>query len=1066
MTSYGGADRALTVYIADDGSSTNRLHIIRYDKTQNPLAPDFGAPVKFDANTGAVVDAKIRMDASGDGLLVWTQNSGSLPRLFASIYNGQNDVFSFPRAIDYAVIGENPTPDGVVDFDMALGKNGNGIISFSENNGGVWEAYGVYFNKTLGTFNPPEIVNLFPSLPDHNITSLQAVAGPPGSGGISFLQDTDATGGVNCCCGGSKFTSESSLSSFSAPISVNEDGGGAPPFDNDVRRFNLSCLPNGNLLWLMEMDDLAGVSRVYYRRMNNLLNFEEATPLDTGPMDSTHEFTYPLLAADSLGNAVALFLRGSPANPALYCNYYSAQSEAFLTAGPYRVSAGTGAGEVKPGFAMGYSAQGDGLAVYAETVDTPTGPAQSLWALHLPSGIQAFSSPFRADKGIVETSEIATLPMTFSTPKITGVTFGATGQAHVSFTLSDGRLSRLYLNHIDPGNPLSFLGVRPVDNSWRNSVFSQTSDIVIDQVEPGSGHFFAHPSDGTGFVLMLKRRTVGSTIDNVRLWGNTYHGYNMPPDTTVGPAIMVDTFLDSSQPRNVSDFAVATAADGTGLLAFVQNDGGTDELYLRSFAAGGLFGDVSATMDNATATTPGNLAVLMSDLGTGFVAFLQDSGLGALHLYVRRFNGGVFSYVGTTLTPGANEPLSMPGASGYGQVASFAWALDSAGRACIAFKQAKPSGVGIFTVRVNLDGSLEGPREISSTGLTQVSNPLLAVNGADAVLVVHTEGTPADLKSNFWISSALYASLAGPVGADVESAAPAVGGFVLAAGKADFLAAFEQDDGTGAAVFARRFLTGGAAPAWNVSAPTQLKGPTTPTMTWTTPRVVLDEADRGVVLFFENQTGASPTINLLASALEPDGTFTSPVYVDMDGSAAGYAVVDAKMTLHPASGHGVIAFTQLDDSTFSKIYTRGFHLGNAGTTTAIFESHASDRNEGGSVVTTDVVFYDICIDRYGKGMLVHSELDNPGADPNDTRVFLFGRPFDANTGSFGPSHLACRMLHIGTLGSGAGSDAEGCSNAALSADAQGNFTLIHLLSQNHQTNGLRERLFASGITMR
>ncbi len=1058
MVSYGGNERALIAYVSDDGSGTSRLSVIRFDKKNNPIAAEFRAPEKFDANTGDVADAMIRMDRFGDGLLVWTQVSGSINRLFASIYTGSTDSFSFPRVVDYTPDGENAVPEGVDAFDIALDADGNGMIGFYENSASPCEAFGVYYDKSLRVFNAPEKIGLFGSEAGHPFSKIMAEAGPAGAGALSFLQDTDSGAGQNDCAAGSKFSSESSLSSFSAPIRVNDN---TPPFDNPVREVDLSCLPNGDLLWLIEQNDGSGNSRVLYRRMDgNTGAFEEASPVDIALNDATSDFAHPALVNDPFGNAIALFLRETPGSPALYYNIFNSSLEAFSTGGPYPLS--TAGGAVEAGFMLSFDSSGNGEAGYVQSNDA-SGASKSVWAARYTAGITAFETPRRIDPGNVETGELSAMPLAFSSPEITGITFAQDGRAFISFTLSDGRLSRLYVSRSELADLKKFGEAFPVDGAFHNSVFSSTAQQVINRVEPGSGRFYLNPSDGSGFAAMLQRETFGAGADTVRLWACSYNGFNPAPDTLFKAACIADGFLDASSARDVSSFDAAGSAAGKSATAYVQNNGTTDELYVKygSIAGGGQDWS-SNSMDNGTMTSPASPGVKLGSDGAGFVLFAQDNGTGIVQLYARRINSSGVSNVGTTPVPGANEPISFTTAS-YMSVAGFSFELDASGRACVAFLQNKAAGqVCAAAVRIDPSGLVTGPIELSSPAMFSVQAPSLALASDGSALVLHVESVPATLKSNYYPSSSLFGATAAAVTADVESSAGPVNVVSLAAGGNLYLAAFEQDDGVGLTICARRHMAG----AWEGSAPLTVSGPASASKFFSTPNAGMCDSGGGMIAFTENITNPVPAVNLMAAVLRPaTGQFSTPEYIDSDNGAAGYPALNCRIGMNRSTGRGAVAFIQIDDAGLERIYTRGFDLAQGAAGLPAFDSHASDRNEGGAVVSTRVISFSIEIDRTGRGVLLHSELA-VSADPDLSRAFLFARTYRESTASFGQAVLACRMMNTGTGGPGSGSDAEISSSGILVPGGSGDFAIVHTVDQNHQTNGNRTRLFASGVTIK
>jgi hypothetical protein len=1003
------AGDALVVYLADDGTGTIRLHVVRYNHSLNPIIRYFSGPTLFDANSGDVVDAKVVLDAQGDGLLVWVQQSSGIPRLYASVYVGISESFTPPQLIDGT--GENTVPEGVGGFDVALDAVGNGVIGFYENPiaPGLCEAFGVHFNKFANqgapAFTAPEKVHLPGyTTPGHTVQKMLAVAGPANSGYLLTLQDSDPGGATAIHCSVSRFSSESSLSAFNAVTRVNPPG-----YDDDVTDFSGIVLPDGDGLFIYEQaNPTSNRTRIWSRIFDSATDgFTELMPRDLAPQTSASamDFGGPMLQARADGVAVAMFLSTGP-GAALHTNVFHPETRSFDTTQSTVVS-GSG-GDVGSRFLFAFQSGGSGEAVFTQAVSGTGGPYR-MYASRFTGGSRAFSDPPRAcDLGTAEKGPINT--MTFSNPTPVGIGFDGSGRCLVGFTLSDGMLDRLYVNRGPLANPHQFEGARPVDGAIRGSLFSGSATRT--EVVPGDA-ILALDTAGTGGIAVWRQREIMGANTIVRLFGASYHGYNQAPSPMLRGVQHIDEHAaDPNRPVILYDGAGTTTGAVT---AFVQDVAGSEELFIRVYDGTGNQFDLPGltSQDNGTPGAIQDVKVVAGQGDDAFIFFLQDDGTGTIHLYGRWYRASDRTLVNLRVGMAANVPLSNTGGT-YGSVTDLA-ATSRAGRAFAAFRQVDGTGFEVFGLRVDADGTVTGAARFSSGSGTALGAPSLVAGSAGRGLVLFQEGQALMARV---VALASFGqtppgtpdsvSGSGPVGA-VEASGDGFG---------NFLVAFESgtSGGNGISILFRRFFN--VSNAWE-SGPLAVSPAGTANIDYRMPKIQATVGGRGLILFKVNDRSSVPADMSLMAVTYDAAQATSlaaPVIVDNDAATLNGLDVDtAAIAMEPLSGRGFITFTQDTDGTVNvqnRLFSRGFDLSRIGTANPVFYVTAVDMTEGGASAQTEVSLFLSAVAGDGKGFLVHTERIPTGM-PSTTVTHLFARPFDADTFTFGPTKVASRLMNPG-----------------------------------------------------
>lgn len=1045
FTAVSEGGDAMAAYLADDGTGTVRLHVIHYDHSRNPIIRYFTEPEVFDANSGDVTDAMPLLDGQGDGLLVWVQDFAGKPRLFASVYHAGDAGFTPPQLIDAG--GENTSADGVGGFDAALDAAGNAIIAFFENPAApaLSEAFGVFYDKSAGTFSLPEKVDLYHTA-GHTVSRVRALGGPAGLGYVLTLQDADGGPGTVIHCSVSRFSSESSLSAFNAVTRVNPPG-----YDDDVADFCGVVLPDGDGLFLYEQaHPSTGVSRVWWRVFDMASEtFTEAFPNDLAPQASASGLGLqdPAISFDG-STAVALF-RTSGAASALHANLFRNSTRTFDAATSTVVSAGSGTVSQGYHFVFGPGSAGETVFVQQPVAQGPS----RLFASRLDLGTGVFAAPRPIDPGAVETGALSTLPMAYATPVPVGSGFDCRGRFLAAFTLSDGLTTRLYVNRGYASDPEGFEGAEPVDDASR-TIFAATLPSYSEVVAGDA--VFRLGEGGREGVALWRHREVSGVETTVRLHGNKYHGFNLaaPPELT--GAVLVDEHPESTTDSSVTMFD-GTGTSAGGIVAFVQEEAGTPELYIRGYLADadrfempGLY-----TQDNGSA---GDIRALRVSPGRGddaFVFFLQDDGAGTDRLYGRHYRAA--TGLVEPLRGGAAVSLSLSGPS-YGAVTD----LDAAslgGRVFVVFRQAEGAGHGAFGLRVDADGAVTGPVRLGSPGAFDAGPPRVLASTRNTVLALFSEGD--ELQARVCTAEQFGTAVTGdPATVDGDGSAPAGAFDADVDGFGNYLVACETGTpAAGRTIEVRRYFHD--LQQWET--PLAASGQGTGTLDHLDPRVRAEASGRAVLLYRRVDASASGDVSLMATTFDAGAQpiVASPIAVDVDGTTpSGLDVSAGSIALDAGTGRGFIAFTQDADATASvrdRLYVRGFDLARIGTATPVFYVTPVDMTVGGASAQTQAVLFEAGIGEQGRGFLVHGE-NLPGAAA-DTLTHLFCRPFDAETFTFGSAQPASRKMNFGdAVLTGEGVDAV---KILMSTDAP-KAILLHTVAQTDTGSSTTyRRLFAN-----
>lgn len=1064
-----GNGDGLVVFKADDGTGTTRLYAVRYTAGKQAAAP-FTTPIIIDAGVGSNVDqATVALDSSGDGVVVFSQPFQGIRRAYARTYAKATGQFGAPVIIDSG--GSNTLSEDVSNVAAAALSNGDVLLAFSEAD----DVFGVRYTKSTSTFALPAQVDSLGNV-GNTVSALRAQARGQ-FGALSWLQDSDTSGGVNRVLFVSRHSTSGSLSMAST---INPDG------STDVTAFDAAIMAGSTVAAVWTQVQGGGGTRVFGRTLSSAGTLNTAADLGGTIGD---DFAQGAIAADPRNTvaAASVVIRRVPATgtPQLYLNRLTS---GMFASGPARVDDTTLGGVAGGSARVAVAPDGSGAIAFVQAQSTAAAAHSRLMvSRHSTSG--SLSMARTADQGAVQVAALVASPLAFAAPQVTGLGFGSDGRAFLTYTQSDGYLIRAYMARGVAGQPGVYGRAVPIDGAVSSNPFATTA--VADQVTPGAAAFLLAPSGTTGLAVMLQDRTVAAST-TTRLWANTWNGFNVPATLAQGTTL-VDGFRDVAATRDTAEFDTALDASGAGLTVFTQSDGTNTELYATPIAgSSGVAAAPGATgIDNGTAGTPTSPRVVIDPAASGgdaCVLFLQDDGAGVTQLYARRFTRatGAVSNVGPTPAPGANAPIANT-AAGFGNVLGYDAAFHSQdGSAYIVFRQVKTAGgaQGVFAVKVAADGTTTGPVEFSSTSATIAGDPRIVIDGSGNAMTLFGQGSPMILMSRHSTSSSLGKAVSGNPLAVSASSTLATGAFAcMADGANNFVVAFERTDTTastpGTAIFARRWLA--ATGQWEGADATKISSglatTTAPALGYAGPKLAVAQSGDFVVIFRQDDDRpVNPTVNLVSvtytAANNAVGTQTS---IDNgDGTVSHGLDVDATaydLAVRPSTGEGVVVFIQdADASGLSKqrLYAAHFDLGRLAAAAPVFASTVTDLSEGGGLAT-NVTGFDLALDAgTGQGWIAFTEQNVGDADTTVTMAFV--RHYDAAgvTGVAGAANIrVSRSMVQGTGGPGSNDEGEHVTAPRVTLDPSGEARVTFRITQDAAggtpgTN-VRSRLFSNSI---
>ncbi|MHC5019017.1 MAG: hypothetical protein ACYTGX_02670 [Planctomycetota bacterium] len=1059
----------LIIFKADDGTGVIRLYAVRHLAGQGVTSP-FTTPVVIDAGVGTSVDsAQLALDSNGDGVIVFSQPFQGIRRAYARIFNGATGQFQSPVSIDTG--GSNTLSEDVTSVAGAALANGDILLAFSEAD----DVFAVKYTKASGTFSTPFQVDSLGNV-GNTVTALRAQA-RGNAGQLSWLQDSDTSGGVNRVLFVSRHSTSGSLS-MAATIN--------PSTATDVPAYATTILSNGTVAAAWTQVQSGGGTRVFGRTLSASGSLNTAADLGGTIADT---FAEPVIAADPRATvpAATVALRRVPASGTAQL-YINRLTSGTFASGPSRAD-DTSLGAVASGSVhVAVAADGAGEIAFVQAQSTAvTAHSRVMVSRHSTSG--SLSMARTADHGAAQIAALVASPLAFAAPQVTGLQFGPDGRSFVTFTQSDGYLTRAYVAASVAGQPGVFGAVALMDGASHNNPFAATA--ITDSVAAASATFLMNSTGTTGLSVMLQDRSVAATT-NTRLWANTWSGFNTPVFRGHG-TVLEDGFRDVVGVRDTAEADTALDRSGAGLAVFTQSDGTNVELYAAAIAgASGSTAAPSATsIDNGTTGTPTSPRVIIDPATTGgdaFVLFRQDDGSGVTQLYARRYtrSTGLISNVGTSATPAANEPIANT-AAGFGNVVSYdAVFHPQDGSVYVVLRQVKTGGgaEGVFAVKVAADGTITGPVEFSNPSATVVGDPQIALDGNGNAMTLFGQGSPMILMSRHSTSSSLGKAVSGNPLAVSASTTLATGAFTLMAdGSNNFVTAFERTDTTastpGTAILARRWLA--STGQWEGSDAVKISsGAATtaaPVLNYGRPRLAVSANGDFVVIY--RQTDDRPaidTVNLVAvTYAASSATFGTPAVIDNgDGTVNNGLDVDATafdLAIQPSSGQGVVAFIQDADASAvfkPRLYAVHFDLSALAASAPVFASTVSDLSEGGALATA-VTGFDLALDAAtGRGWIVFTE-QNVG-DTDSTVTLAFARSYDvtAPNGAAGNANIrVSRGMVQGTGGAGTGDEGEHVTAPRLALDGSGGVRVTYRITQD--ANGaapgtnVRSRLFSHSI---
>lgn len=623
---------------------------VLYMRRRSASTGAWDAPAQLAAKTDGgmyLYDAKVAYSASGDGLLIWREDSGLISRRYSAATNTWSSN----------VMLETSSSVQSLSLAFAQDRDGNAVISWlREDSSTSYSLLARRFDPSTGTWT--ETTTLANVSYKYDISTVGAAVN--GVRAVVSWRQPNA-GHVAARFDGTAWSAAQSISQSRFP----QDPGIA-----------MDSVGNITAVWLSN-----GLDQHYSVYTNR---FSAGLGTWAGPVSHytpTNHISRPRVVFDSSGNAMAVWAAGSQNNP--FSNRWTLQSQRYDRAsntwGPIQSVVNSSNGMELGDFELVCDAAGNMSVVWMEastfgtkvsitSYDSLRGWWSQPWSPYydynnrdmVPSQANVaaasngqatvvvwtvYNYEYQWDEETGQTTETETyslyasrrIGMDWSEPELIASGDTAYSQPTVAITAT-GNVSLAWRH----GNNIYSASYDATAAIWSTPALAETGPAAA-----------AEPTlifDASGNGLLVWRQ--GSDVYARRYTAAT---------NTWSNAVTIDSGNGA-----VQSLQIALDAQGNGVAAWVQNDGATRSAYVSRFdATTGTWTAAVAVEGSSLAvdSTQGNLAVAITG-SRAVVSWLQTDGT-RNNLYAARFNGISWSaaeLIESSLQPAAEPTVSIDGA--------------------------------------------------------------------------------------------------------------------------------------------------------------------------------------------------------------------------------------------------------------------------------------------------------------------------------------------------------------------------------------------------------------------
>ena len=293
---------AIVVWQQDDGTVYN-LWANRYDAT----TLSWGTAEEIESNSGSAYSAQLAMDGAGNVMVVWRQSGDSAVNIWANRYSATTISWGTAEQIDGSSVGTAYIPQ------IAMDSAGNAIVVWQHEDA-IW---GNRYNATTSSWGTADLI----STDGESANSPKIAMNSVGNAILVWLQSDGTVERL----WSNRYNGTSSVWGTAEKIENNSESASYPQIVMDGGG-------NGIVVWLQSDGT---VERLWSNRYNATSSTWGAAEKIENNSESAY---YPQLAMDGEGNTIAVWQQSDGTVDNIWSNVYSIATSSWGDADTVRIS--------------------------------------------------------------------------------------------------------------------------------------------------------------------------------------------------------------------------------------------------------------------------------------------------------------------------------------------------------------------------------------------------------------------------------------------------------------------------------------------------------------------------------------------------------------------------------------------------------------------------------------------------------------------------------------------------------------------------------------------------------
>jgi hypothetical protein len=351
-----GAGNAIAVWFQSDGTRLN-IWANRYTASSN----SWGSPVLIETdNAGDAADPQIAFDGAGNAIAVWQQFDGTRVSIWANRYTASSNSWGSPVLIETDNAGDATAPQIAVD------GAGNAIAVWFQSDGTRYNIWANRYTASSNSWGSPVLIET-----NAGDATYPQIAVDGAGNAIAVWQQSD---GTRFNIWANRYTASSN--SWGSPVLIETDNVG------DAADPQIAFDGAGNAIAVWQQSDGTRLNIWANRYTASSNSWGSPVLIET---DNVGNAAYPQIAFDGAGNAIAVWTQSDGTRFNIWANRYTASSNSWGS--PVLIETDNVGDATYPQIAV--DGAGNAIAVWQQS----DGTRNNIWANRYTASSNSWGSP-------------------------------------------------------------------------------------------------------------------------------------------------------------------------------------------------------------------------------------------------------------------------------------------------------------------------------------------------------------------------------------------------------------------------------------------------------------------------------------------------------------------------------------------------------------------------------------------------------------------------------------------------------------------------------------------------